>query len=378
MRSWQLAVFCLVCLAAAGCRTHPAVALLERENRDLEDQLYGLADLLEQCRAENARLRSRLEGSEEGYTRPAGSALPLELEGPALGPGQRRAAPPGVPTELEPPAVEVPSVEIPGEEFLERSRDRGASVPPDAFPVLSSGGPPEWPSSSEGPDLVNEGADTTDGASQCLADNTQVAAVTLNDRLTGGYNLDGRPGHEGIIAVIEPRDTEGRPVAAAAPVSVVVLDPALSGDAARVARWDFTPEQVAKCYRKTPLSEGIHLEMVWPAALPVHSRLHVFVRYVTDDGRKIEADKGIEVEVPALQAQRPLRAPHAARADEPGQPTAGWQGKPSPVTPLPATEPARIARVPAEPESRPVEPPESASRPIAPKRQAPAWSPDRP
>lgn len=353
MRSWQWPILCLACLAAAGCRVNPSVALLERENLELEDRVYQLADLLEDCRRENARLRRKLEPADRETWQP-------EDQRP------RPAAPEPAPEretidslDLAPPAVEIPGLDVPGQEALERPPRPETPPPPDEQP-------PPWIPPSED--------DNRDAAAVTIpprVDNANVQFITLNDRLTGGYDKDGRVGHEGVTAVLEPRGARGRTLNAAAPVSVVLLDPLLPGDAARVARWDFTAEEIAASYRKTPLSEGIHLELVWPSALPIHSQLQMFVRYTTDDGRKLEAEKRIEVDVPVLQARRPTPAPRNQPTAEASPPARPWQGKPPPLV---EPGPTGAVQTPLVPDG-PHEPAGSAPRANAPKR--PVWSPDR-
>jgi hypothetical protein len=392
MRSWLFAIVGLACLLAAGCRTRPNVALLEQENHRLENQIFYLADLAEDCRRENARLQRRLERYEAQPAEPAGPRLAPIPTGPT--PARDSHPPlPDLPDQLRPPKIEVPDLEIPGEDFLERRKRPDAPEPPDQLPD---------PSTPDSPDRVPPGQDEAmpgGDAAADKADNTEVAMITINERLTGGFNLDGGVGHEGIVTVVEPRDAHGRLIGAAAPVSVVVLDPALSGEAARIARWDFSPGEVAKLYRKTPLSEGIHLEMVWPEEVPIHSRLHLYVRYTTDDGRKLEADRDIDIDTPALQAQWPSPSDPTGQST-PAHPTAEeWQRRESPgpqLPQLPEPEPARTAArpvpgAPAGPSSgaadtvgqanratRPVPSESSGKMPGPPVRQPPAWSPDRP
>ena len=348
MRAWQLAIFCLTCLAVAGCRTDPAVALLERENRDLEDQLYQLADLVENCRRKNAALRGQLQCRE------------TETGGPA------------VPGDVQSPTVELPSVEMPAERFLDRFQDQDPIDAPKTLPGPAESNPPKRTTPPEDGDPA-----TGDASVVSPADNTRVALITLNDSLTGGCNVDGRAGDEGITVVIEPRGSDGRLVDAAAPVSIVVLDPALSGQATRLARWDFTADQIAATYHKTPSSGGIHLEMVWPGALPVHSQLQVFVRYTTDDGRKLEVDKSIDVDVIVRQARRLSSVGPSGPAPGASRTAARWQGRPSAVTRLPPTEPAPPASLPAKPADSvflAAQPPPAQTTP---KRQRPVWSPHR-
>ena len=90
-------------------------------------------------------------------------------------------------------------------------------------------------------------------------------------------------------------------------MSVVVLDPALrdeEGKAACVARWDFTAAETAAMFRRSGANRAIHLTMTWPGDPPKHGKLHLFVRYVTADGRKLEADQPIEVALPGEKSAR--------------------------------------------------------------------------
>ena len=42
MKIWPIAVIGLTCLIFSGCRTDPRIALVERDNRRLEDEIYRL------------------------------------------------------------------------------------------------------------------------------------------------------------------------------------------------------------------------------------------------------------------------------------------------------------------------------------------------
>ena len=377
MKSWPLAVCCGLLLAMAGCRTPPGIALLEQENRDLEDRVYELADLADQYRRENEDLRQRL-GTEDGGQGSIGLGLPRELTQPAS--GSREADVSGISIDLEPPDVQVPPAGASGKELLKRLREEDVPESPDMLPA----GPnppneaPKWDGSADAggtpQDLrvaPEEAIRFAASGTPAAADSSQVAAITLHEQRTGGHNLDGRAGDEGISVQIEPRDSAGQLVPAAAPVAVVVLDPSLSGEAARVARWDFTAEEVAQRCGRPPSAEGIRLEMVWPGAPPVHDRLHLFVRYVTDDGRNLQADRAIAIDLPGLQTQAPKSASRRAAP--------GWQGTPRRATPLPAAEPVRTARLPRPLPSPAAATPESPpDRLSSPERAHPVWSPDRP
>ena len=357
-----LAVLCLLLSAAAACRTDPAIVLLEQENRQLEDMIFRQQDAIERYqRALNAG--STECGVPEDRAQPAQSdsflspsLSPPEVVGPAL-PGTS------------------PSTTV------ERSRQRAPTASPgDTPPGGDRSRARPTPSDQRGTDAPRVksapgGKGPTDpagAAPQTRTDNTRVSQITLRQLPGRAGTLNRRPGDEGLNLLVEPRDADGRLVVAAAPVSVVVLDPALTGEAARVARWDFAAEEIAGRFATTTGGQGILLETVWPAGPPIHNRLHLFVRYTTNDGRKVEAEKVIDVAVaqaeggswqPAL-AKAAAPAPAATRTTTDRQ-----QRRATPQTEPSPAEPLRTASLAAQPPSR--------AGPAA-NLRPPVWSPDRP
>jgi hypothetical protein len=139
----------------------------------------------------------------------------------------------------------------------------------------------------------------------------------------------------------------------------VLVDPAISGDAARLGRWEFTASETAAMLAGGP-DRGIHLQLPWPASPPAHGKLQLFVRYATRDGRKLQVNRPIEIALPGERpaswtpAERgPALQPAAAPADS-------WRSAPAETSNRPEAEPARAASPSDEPVSR-----------------RPAWSPDR-
>lgn len=325
MKSWQFTVLGVACLAMAGCRTDPSIAILTRENRVLEDEVYRLRGIIEDYQTAMQSCDSRTVDSPE----------PPQPSPPA-GPAPATEAPAWMS-----PVVEEPRQEVAPGEALEQLR-----TPADRRqqgPLLPNGNPP-----ADAPQSSATGYATPIRP----ADGGQVARLVLNRQLTGGYDADGVSGDEGVQVVIEPLDDQGRRIAAGADVSVVVLDPALEGEAARVARWDFTAAETAGLFRHTGLGRGIQLNAVWPAAPPVHNQLHLFVRYTTGDGRRLLADGPIRVNLPGRQASGWVPAKHAS-------------------APLQAGRPTPVVR-PGDSASR-----QTATRPAEPSVRRPVWSPDR-
>lgn len=378
MKTWPFAVVVgLGCLAALGCRVDPAIELLERQNRILEDEIYRLREQLADRRPapraypaeapsagplfpDRGRFdldrtdsdRIRLPEPPPQITRPAaGTPPPSSSETPPAKPPL-----PGTlgPLQLQ-PGEPLPEGKLPG--LLDKYRS--PTDPGEENPAGSG-------RSDEGdPDGRAEAQPTSVGGPLPPADSSRATQLVLNRLLSGGYDSDGRPGDEGIVVVIEPRDDRGRRVEAPAPVSVVVLDPALDGEDARVARWDFTAEQTAAISWGGGSSPGLDLQMGWPDAPPVHEELHVFVRYVTSDGRNLQTDDRIHVELPDGR-------------------TAGWVPRPEPPArepqPQRPPQPLPLGPPPTAASTSPSSPRTAASplRPRRPEQQRPAWSPDRP
>lgn len=350
MNSWQLAVVALALLAVAGCRTDPNIALLERELRLQEDEIYRLRDCIKdyqaalQSRPEDTAVSERSGTVDSGWNGLPRSYLPEGV--PPVGEQSRPSRDDAVPGDrggvappYQPPR-EGQQPERPGQG--KPWQGQGDSQLPMTKPSDEDGaGPGRTPRPSDGPRPVRSAA------------GKQATQLVLHPRLTGGYDADGRPGHEGITVVIEPRDAQGRSVLAPADVSVIVLDPALEGGAARVARWDFTAAETAAHLQNAGGDRAIRLELPWPADPPVHGQLYLSVRYTTGEGRK-------------LQAEGPIRI------IPPEQPSGGW-GPAEPAPPIPeGSRPGLAARTPAPPSPSP------EKAPTEPKVKRPVWSPDRP
>ncbi len=218
------------------------------------------------------------------------------------------------------------------------------------------------------------------------ADNTRADRITLNRSLTGGYSRDPRFGDAGVSVLIEPRDVHGRLVPAPGPVSVVVLDRGRSGDAARVARWDYSTEQIATLYRKTPYGEGFYLEMPWPGSPPTRGHLHLFVRYTTQDGRHLEASCELDVVLPDHHPKAWVPLVGAAAEPRPTETAAEWRPKAredessfpssSVVASSPGAGGPSMASSTVVPTSAAVSSGTAAPQPPAARR--PTWSPFRP
>ncbi len=298
MKPHRIALFALAGLFSLGCRSGVNQQLLERELRLQEDQIYALEDELDEYEAqlesvqyENSALKRQLSTGDRGAL-DSPSAPMIDLPGNSS-PAPRRSAPrnmpgnsmpnrsmPSSPGSSDDPMVE-PGVEIdPGEEFDPSTSASGAS------------------------------------ASRRVTDRVPQRIV-LNKQLTGGFNHHGRGGDQGVLVVFEPRNKAGQMLDVAGDISIAVLDTQKQGPQARIARWDFTPEEAQQFFGKTALGRGYHIELPWPGEPPTNRKLQLFVRFVTADGRKLMADMPIDISPPTdREAKRWRGVPAGSRRSQ--------------------------------------------------------------
>ena len=257
-----------------------------------------------------------------------------------------RPAEPGVPENLEPPMIEEgvgpPAIEIQG-------------TPPSdepQRPEIEAEPAPEMPAELPAPRGATPAAATLPDAAD-----SHVTHLFLNPLHTGGIDLDGRPGDDGLSVVLQPRNAARQFVPLPGKVSVALLDPHKLGDAARIGRWTFTPDEIEPAINTSGDIQGIYLEVPWPGRIPESSELRLFVRYETADGRKIEADREIHVKLagqfserwtprpPERQRRNAPPAPAIARvAAEGGENRASEE--PAATAPIPSTAPSALTPPP--------------------------------
>jgi hypothetical protein len=408
MNAWRWAVLGMLSLTSAvGCvgQQRSAQTALERENFQLEQMIYRLRDELD-CKqreldacyrsppstANNAPQRQPVEPAP---SKPSRSQPRLDIpeapEEPQIDMG-KRVSPEELPPLFNPRSSRAPAGKS---EKSEESEPSGSSQPL-RFPSLTM--EPAAPraelaaqTSSSGKKPAVRRDPEQPGSPGKLSDNTRVERIALNAELCAGYSADDRPGDDGIVLLLEPRDAQGKVVAAAAPVSVVVLDPdpALVGNQARVDRWDLTPRQVASTHGTSDAGEGFFLELPWHNGLPRHDHLAAFVRYTTDDGRQLETRTEIQIDLRSVAPPRPSQA--TREPVRPAVPIA--QASPS-VPAARASKPAAQPVIPRSPQPIHVAAAEpSASYPTGPAKisrtseptpsrgstspSRPSWSPER-
>ncbi len=319
-RFFASGAFICCCLLATGCRTNPDMVLLERENRLLQDENYRLKNRLNEFEDASVStisesptsMRDSAADDEPRRSSSSSRAKPLG------GRGKKTADDP----QLETPTIEMPSGEKPTSDLpdtlrrpvgerpsVRPGRDSQSPAPDDGGASYRAPNGPRFPgvaSVYQENDSTFRRVSATEPAMRNprLVNSRETAAVTLNRDATGGYDADGRPGDDGVVVALEPRDAKGNRIDAPASVNVAVIDPTLPGDEARVARWDFLPEQTAQMFRGDGVGRSMYVQAAWPKQPPKHRQLNLHVRYVTSDGRKFEVKQAITVALPGEKVAR--------------------------------------------------------------------------
>jgi hypothetical protein len=288
---------------------------LEHENEKLSDQLQMLTD-------ENTKLkggtvpprktgpfsapRSRTPSSTPSSTPPRSAAPAFDPEAPMIEVPDSPApmpAPSLPPVPRTPPpgrsSTTAPRSSVSTQKPAENSLQLLPSAPKPPRPILEDPPPePNIPAS----ELPAPPLNAPEGATPEPIDG-RVTHLFLNPLLTRGANLDSTPGDDGLSLVLEPRNQAGEYVPQAAAVSIVVLDPTKSGDAARVARWNLDEKLVKQRISHSNGTRGIHLQLPWAGGTPETNQVKLFVRYQTADGRSLEAQHDVILN-PASQASQ--------------------------------------------------------------------------
>lgn len=279
-------------LALAGCRNDAFVnaqvdtmrseyLALENDYFALEDEYFALQAELDACRdgKKTTREKSSAEGIPSGAESSGGSDN----------------------GEFSPPQIEFGTPGAPEIEF-------GTPVDPNELqpgtPQSQPGSPNDGASVQE-PDNPEVILPVVEETNYVEPTDKHVTHIIINPYLTTGHDFDSKPGDDGIAILIEPRNGDDQLVPVAGQTSIVVLDPALDGDAARVARWDFSAEEAARRVKTgEDRNPGVSFKLPWPGSVPKHSKLHVFVRMQIDEGKVLEDDSEFYVILPGQFSQR--------------------------------------------------------------------------
>jgi hypothetical protein len=278
----------LLSLCSTGClyRNRVNQQIMERELRLEEDCIYRLKWQLEDCQQQLAAAKFQAETlqKEADVLRGRNAAGVPDYGTPGPSGGGRQDSSPNLP-----PAPRLPSVE-----GVEPPSGGGASTERQSPSILAK------LEEMASPVKLVAHQESVSPAADRLNPDANVERIVLNPGLTGGVARGGKSGDQALNVVIEQRDSRGARVLAPGDVSIVVVDPKLQGEAARVGKWTFDADEAQHHVRRNGEGGSFHFELPWQKT-PEHSDLRLFVRFTTYDGRRLEANLPIEVQLADTQ-----------------------------------------------------------------------------
>ncbi len=127
----------------------------------------------------------------------------------------------------------------------------------------------------------------------------EISSIVINRYLSQGKDVDGRPGHEGLALLVQPIDATGSVKKVAGHLTIRVVEPTSQQVDRQIGLWKFTPQETATFFVKDELEQqGILLHLPWNGLIPLGRQLSVFVQFVTDDQRNVEASLSLPIEPP--------------------------------------------------------------------------------
>ncbi len=129
-----------------------------------------------------------------------------------------------------------------------------------------------------------------------------VSRIELG-RYTGGVDLDGRPGHDGIRVYLLPKDQYGHTLKAAGDVKIQLFDLAEPAAGNLLATYEFTPDAIARNWHSGFATYHFRFDCPWKSAPPRHAEITVrvtFTDYLT--GKPFTVQKLVKINPPPTTA----------------------------------------------------------------------------
>ncbi len=321
----RILIVSLLALIPMGCRTDPSakreIALLRSEILDLEDQFYATQAQLQACKSDTGNVGSEYYLPQQGTGQIIDGAYVegyLDDSNCVSCPPSKRYDPQGriiYDNNADGPVLTPPNSLSPGSDKMQPTpdsrRDRVIpEVPSDTrgLEEISPQGSSYQP--ENGIEIeFDDGSDMTARSNQSFGeqlgqlktDSSEVITqIAINRSVSGGQDLDGVPGHEGLELLIQPQTQYGSVVQSPGELVVSVFDAGESQSRKRVGVWRFAPNEVKNFFvKQESVERGILLHLPWNRITPTSRKLKVVVRYTTRDQRQLETSTVIDIEPPA-------------------------------------------------------------------------------
>ena len=136
-------------------------------------------------------------------------------------------------------------------------------------------------------------------------------------RGTGGIDEDNRPGDEGILVVLVPRDIDTSPVKVAGSLKVAAFEITTEGLKIPLSSWDVSPTELRKSWRTGLLSSGYQVSLPFQK-FPTNPKVRIIATFLPLEGGVYEAEKDVTVRSRATRGPaRPVRSCRPPRRRRP-------------------------------------------------------------
>jgi hypothetical protein len=116
------------------------------------------------------------------------------------------------------------------------------------------------------------------GVSQTRLDTLFYPDQIVIDRLSGGYDDDGRPGDDGVVVYVRPLDRVGDALKTAGSIRVQVFDLA-EGEGRLIAECFVPAEQAGEIWYGKLLTYHFTVKCPWKSSPPAHDELTIRVTF---------------------------------------------------------------------------------------------------
>lgn len=123
----------------------------------------------------------------------------------------------------------------------------------------------------------------------------RAEGIQFNTLMTRGLDRDGRPGDEGITAVILPVDGDGDLIKVPGSIELEALDLSQPEKQRTIGRWTFTPDEAREHWKRGFITSGYVIDLPWQQ-LPSSGEIVLYGRLVTTDGRTFAANHTVTID----------------------------------------------------------------------------------
>jgi hypothetical protein len=132
----------------------------------------------------------------------------------------------------------------------------------------------------------------------------RVSGIEFSSLMTGGWDMDGQPGHDGLTIVLIPHDHDGELVKIPGTIEIEAFDLSSPGGARRIGRWTFDQRDIHEYWHKGVIQSGYQFELPWQTP-PDNDQVLVHAHFRTAGDRKFDTTLTVKVDPPRRDSQPP-------------------------------------------------------------------------